>query len=68
MAARTATVLPTPTSPVMTPSNDFGDTKANARDGFLMTRSVEQVFGGDVLGERSLGEAEVRGPGCAHHG
>ena len=46
----------------------FGDTKANASNGFLMTRSVKQVFGQDVLGEREFGEAEVRGPGCAHHG
>ena len=32
----------------------LGDAEADARDGFLVTRSVEQVFGRDVLGERSL--------------
>jgi hypothetical protein len=46
----------------------FGDAKANASDGFLMTRSVKEVFSQDALGKREFGEAEVRGPGCPHHG
>jgi hypothetical protein len=46
----------------------FGDAKANTSDGFLMTRSIKQVFRRDAFRERKLGEAKVCGPGCAHHG
>src|SRR5436190_8915965 len=44
----------------------FGDAKAHAGDGFLMTRAVQEIFGRDVLGEGKFGEAEVCGPRCAH--
>jgi hypothetical protein len=45
----------------------LGDTEADTRDGLLVTRSLEQVFGGNVLRERSAGEPEVGDPRCARH-
>src|SRR5487761_415652 len=66
-AARSATVLPAPTSPVTTPSADIHDAEADPGDGLGVGLAGEQVLGGDGLAERGAGQAEVRGPGRGAH-
>src|SRR5487761_1637541 len=66
-AARSATVLPAPTSPVTTPSADIHDAEADPGDGLGVGLAGEQGLGGDGLAERGAGQAEVRGPGRGAH-
>ena len=58
-AARTATVLPAPTSPVIDPDGGLVDTPGDAGDGLGVAGVAVQHGGGQVLGERGAGEAPV---------
>src|SRR5215469_7861658 len=67
-AARSATVLPAPTSPVTTPQRGLGGAEADPGDGLGVGLAGEQVLGGDPLAERGAGQGEVGGPGRPGHG
>ena len=55
-AARTATVFPAPTSPVMTPIRCvFGDAPADPGDGLAVAGVAVQHAGGEVAAERQCG-------------
>ena len=59
-AARTATVFPAPTSPVMTPMWCSVDAPGDPGDGFGVGGVAVQHPGGEVPAERRAGEPEVR--------
>ena len=61
-AARAATVLPAPTSPVMHAEGVFTDAPADAGDGFGVAAVAVQHAGGQVAAEGHAGEAVV---GCS---
>ena len=57
-AARTATVFPAPTSPVITPMRCSVDAPADPGDGLAVAGVAVQHPGGEVAAERGAGEPE----------
>src|SRR4051812_29553487 len=57
-AARTATVFPAPTSPVITPDAVLGDAPADPGDGLAVGGVAVQHAGGEVTPARGAGEPE----------
>src|SRR4051794_31085630 len=64
-AARTATVFPAPTSPVIS-DPVFGDAPADPSDGLAVGRVAVQHAGGEVAAERGAGEPEEALPPVDH--